>query len=178
MSENPFAPPAAAVQDMQPPPASLAPTPWFAISTTKLLVMTLCTLSLYEIYWFYRQWAAVKLREQSDVLPAARAIFPVFFCYSLFAKVRGRGAAGLAAGPLATGWIITALLWRAPGAIGMIPLAGVLFLLPVQSAMNNQNEVSVPGHEPNARFTLWNWLAIVPGGLLLVLALIGVAVEK
>lgn len=32
---------------------------YVAVSSTKLVVMSLCTFSLYELYWFYENWVLV-----------------------------------------------------------------------------------------------------------------------
>jgi hypothetical protein len=52
----------------------------------------------------------------------------------------------------------------------------VLFLVPVQDAINAINRAETPDHDPNDRFTAWNWLLIVVGGFLLVLSAIGALV--
>jgi hypothetical protein len=48
-----------------------------------------------------------------------------------------------------------------------------LFLVPVQMHVNRLNAASSPSHDRNARFSLWNWLAIIFGGLLVMLAVAG-----
>jgi hypothetical protein len=39
-------------------PSQEVQTPFFAVSVTKLVVLSFCTLGLYQIYWFF------------DILPA------------------------------------------------------------------------------------------------------------
>ena len=36
---------------------------YFPVSNTKLVLLSVCTLGLYEFYWFYKNWALVKERE-------------------------------------------------------------------------------------------------------------------
>lgn len=178
MQDNPYAPPLAAVQDVPLTARSQAEAPWFSVSLTKLVVMLLCTLMMYQLYWLYQQWRRVKEREQLDILPAARAFFAIFFVYQLFGKVRefdtpsGRNRS-LAAGALAAGWIITSLLWRLPDPYWLVAFTGILFLLPVQAQANAINAEIDPAFDRNDRFTLLNWLVIVPGSLLYLLAMIG-----
>jgi hypothetical protein len=90
MEENLYAPPKAVVADAG----------WikngkdvcfFAVSPLKLVVLSVCTLGFYQVYWFYKHW------------------------------------------------------------------------------------VLTPDHDKNARFTGWNWLAIVGGGIFIGLLVLGLA---
>jgi hypothetical protein len=56
MSTNPYAPPAADVADIAPPEEAAAESPFFAVSVIKLTVMSLCTFTLHDVYWFYTRW--------------------------------------------------------------------------------------------------------------------------
>jgi len=187
MSSNPYAPPKAVVADIAPVSAASQPV-FFPVSRTKLIVMLLVTFTLYELVWFYKNWALIRRRGE-PVIPVARAIFAVFFCYSLFDRVRSRAkplGLRLSAGWLATGWIVLTVTGNmldrlispevSPAVYAMIIVllfASGAFLLPVQNAINAINRAEVPDHEPNDRFTVWNWLWIVVGGLLLVLVVLG-----
>jgi hypothetical protein len=153
-------------------------TPYFAVSTRKLVVMSLCTLSFYEIYWFYKNWCLVRIRERSNIFPAMRAIFAYFFCYSLFAKIRAEGLErdlpiALPAGPLAIGWIVATLLWKLPDPYWLVSLFAFLFLVPVQRAANLINDKVAPNHDRNDRFSAGNIATMIIGGLLLVAGVIG-----
>jgi hypothetical protein len=176
MESNPYAPPLAAVQDAQ-PSAGVLP-PYFAVSVFKLGLMCICTLGFYQLYWFYKQWHSIRRREHTNVLPAARALFSVFYCYPCFRRIREHGVQmgiqpSLQAGAIATGFILCSLTWRLPDPYGWIAMASMFFLLPVQAHANEINAVAAPAHERNAKLTGWNWLAIVPGGTLMLLAIIG-----
>lgn len=178
MQENPYAPPNSHVEDIGSLVRSQEDAPWFAVSVTKLLVMSLCTLTLYQLYWFYENWRRVKRRENLSIYPAARALFAVFFCYQLFAKIRdfdarGKSEKGLGAGPLAIGWIVATVLWRLPDPYWWVAMSAILFLLPVQAQANANNSVTHPQHDPNSRFSALNWVAVSLGGLLLVAAVLG-----
>ena len=107
MSTNPYAPPKAEVADIVPGGPTMEPI-FFAVSRKKLIVLLIVTFTLYQLVWFYKNWALERRRGES-VLPLARTIFAVFFCYSLFDRVRKRAArAGveLSAGLLATGYVV------------------------------------------------------------------------
>ena len=55
MDDNLFAPTASRVEDVPViPTQAVAPTPLFAITDTKLAILLVCTMGLYDYYWFYR----------------------------------------------------------------------------------------------------------------------------
>ncbi len=86
MSTNPYAPPKAAVDDVAPAGAAAEPV-FFPVSRTKLIVMSTLTLTLYQLVWFYHNWRLIRNRGE-PVLPIMRTIFAVFFCYTLFDRIR------------------------------------------------------------------------------------------
>ena len=175
MAMNPYAPPGTAVADV---PAVDTAAPWFAVSVSKLFVMCIFTLMLYQIYWFYRQWSHVKRREALSIWPVPRAIFAVFFCYQLYARIRDDGkplrVADLAAGPLAAGYIVTTLLSPLPDPYWLVVFASNFFLLPVQAAANAVNAAKAPQHDANAKYSVLNCVGIGIGGAMLALTLIGI----
>jgi hypothetical protein len=178
VENNPYAPPKAAVADVEP---AVADGPaFFGVSRTKLIVMSTMTLTLYQLYWFYKNWACVRARG-GHALPLLRAIFAVFFCYSLFRRVRNHrpdlSSGDLQAGLLASGWIVVTVLSNLYGSDWLYLLTllasflSVVFLIPVQNAINAINRAERPDHDPNARFTIWNALWMTLGGALTVVGL-------
>jgi hypothetical protein len=152
--------------------------PFFRVSTRKFVILSICTLSLYELYWFYKNWQLIKIRERNDISPAIRSIFAFFFCYQVFCKVRDYPANvannnSLAAGALATGWILTTLLWKLPDPYWLICFSAVIFMVPVQMAAERVNAAAAPLSATNDRFSGINWLTILVGGVFLFLAVIG-----
>jgi hypothetical protein len=146
---------------------------YFPVSVTKLVVMSLCTLSVYEFYWFYKNWWYVKDREKTRINPVLRAVFRYFTCYFLFSKIRATAGQHqipvvVPAGPVALGWIVVSLLVRLPEPYFLISLLAVFLLVPVQVAVNRINGRIAPGHDRNSRFTGLNIATIVLGGLFLV----------
>ncbi|HEY8102419.1 MAG TPA: hypothetical protein VIF82_16895 [Burkholderiaceae bacterium] len=178
MDSNPYAPPTSILIDHAALQSSETSAPvFFPVSVVKLLIMSLCTLGMYEYYWFYKNWKAYRSHSIEDISPFWRAMFPLFFCYSLFDRVRkynpDSSAANLLAGPLATAWIISSLLWKLPNAYWLVTFMSILALLPVQASINVVNQIAAPAHEPNSRFTVWNWIAVGLGGPFLLLAVYG-----
>jgi len=177
MDTNPYAPPTAVVADITPLEDAAEP-PYFAVSVGKLAVMSLSTLNLYQVYWFFKNWQRIGDREGRNIWPVFRAIFAVFFCYQCFAAMRDDEASSqlgsrLRALPLAIGFIVTSVAWRAPAPWDWLSLASFLFLLPVQRHANRLNALASPSHDRNGRLSAWNWVAVVIGGGLLLLAITG-----
>jgi hypothetical protein len=155
------------------PPGRARPPLFFSVSPVKLLVMSIATFGVYEIFWFFANWQRMKKRGQ-NVSPFWRTLFATIFCYSLFKTVKETAtSSGIPArfspGFLAVGWIVTTLMWRLPDPGWLVANAAVLFLLPVQKSMTDVNEALYPGHDPNARFTAWNVAAIAFGAVVFVL---------
>ena len=79
-------------RENQPQPAGSAGskaenTAYLRISLSKLAFLSIITFGIYEYYWFYKNWAAVKKAEQSDISPFWRAVFAVVLSHSLFKKM-------------------------------------------------------------------------------------------
>jgi hypothetical protein len=91
MTDNLYAPPQA---DMSKTPvAAGSDDSFYIVSQRKFLLMFILTFSIYQIYWFYKNWSNYKKQSQlqnsidSDIWPVARAIFAVFFIHALFRRV-------------------------------------------------------------------------------------------
>src|SRR5579864_4878942 len=92
-----------------------APTYFFAVSTKKLVIMTLCTGGLYYIYWGFKNWSTIKKINDANIWPEARGFFLIFTCAALFREIYARAKAkGLAeqvsVGSLAAMFIVTEIL--------------------------------------------------------------------
>jgi hypothetical protein len=177
MDQNPYAPPRAVVADSYAEPSDAEP-PLFAVSMVKLIVMSVVTLGLYEMYWAYKHWVAIRRRERSEIMPAPRAFFGVIFAWPLFTRIEKIGVAeGVPDAPpggfLAIAWIIITLCWRLPDPVWLISMGAPVFLLPMQAYANRINAKLAPAHDRNARFGWANIVWIVIGGLLLALAIVG-----
>lgn len=151
--------------------------PYFAVSTTKLVVMTICTFGLYEVYWFYKNWCLIKKRDAPAIMPFWRAVFSIFFCHGCFKHIQTAadklGVKTFNADAMAAGWILTSIMWRLPDPYWLVSMCALLFMLPVQNAANEVNAAAEPGHEPNSSFGGLNIAGIVVGGLLFVLGVVG-----
>lgn len=178
MNQNPYAPPQAEVVDVTVDEVlANDETIFFPCSLLKLALMSLSTLGLYHIYWFYKNWQYVKDRTREDITPAARGIFAILFCYGLFKRIREYqetvSTNKLAAGPLATIFIFLNIAGRLPGLLAVISFLSFVPLLVVQHTVNKINNAAAPDHDPNAKFTGWNWAIIAIAVVLWALVIVG-----
>ena len=155
---------------------------YFSVSPLKLVIMSICTFGIYELYWYYKNWCLVKKRNMLYIMPFWRAFFAYFFCYSLFKRMRDtsesqKSKKSIAAGPLATGWIVTTILWKLPDPYWLVTYFAVLFILPIQLVVNEINQIASPKHRHNRNFTGWNLAGILIGGPLFLLLLIGTLIQ-
>jgi hypothetical protein len=151
--------------------AAAAPThalPFFPVSVGKLLIMSLCTFGIYQFFWFYKNWQHVRLRTGAEISPFWRTFFFFVFARSLFARVNDADPRGaqLPVTTLAVVWVVVAIV---------VTPAMVFASLPVQRAINAANAAAAPGHDRNARFSIWNWLAILVGGWLSILTIYAIS---
>lgn len=156
-------------------PAQEVPTPFFAVSVVKLVVLSFCTLGAYQIYWFYKNWKIIKEQEQVHMMPFWRAIFSIFFCYDLFEKIAKTainvGLGNLPAASLSSAWIIFQLMLILYKPNFLLSIGNVFFLIHVQKTVNQINTIKVPGHNPNSQFSAWNILTVVVGGFIFLILL-------
>ena len=173
---NPYAPPKARLDDS---PVEAQATPaFFPVSLLKLAIMSLCTLGLYQVYWFYQNWKAVQRLTGEKLNAPIRAIFYPLTCFSLFGRIREKGEkvgveVSFKAGALAIAVFVLNLLWRLPDPYGLVSLLGFAPLLPVQAAVNVINRKIAPGTDSNSRFQAWNIAGLAIGGVVLALGIVG-----
>jgi len=129
------------------------------ISVTKLILMSVASLGLYEAYWIYKNWKYINEREGLGIHPFWRGWFGIFFCHSLLQRIKENEAAGMLiessfSVQLATGWVILTVLSSfigpfvfLPGFLGIFPfvMPSYLFLVPVQKYINSVTEKRSPG---------------------------------
>ncbi len=156
---------------------------YFSVSQTKLILMSIFTLGLYEIYWFYKNWNHIKIRTRQKIRPFWRAIFSVFFCYSLFKTVQESvdshgGRQAINPGWLALGYIVLSITYKLPDPFWVVSLLAFLPLLPVQGAIDRINAKVAPAAARNSNFSVQNIFVIIIGGLCLALATLGMTVPS
>jgi len=188
MSESIYAPPEADVTA----PGSDEDAQYYVVGTTKFLLLSILTFTLYFVYWFYRNWKLVNLRENDAYWPAVRGFFFIFFTHSLLnridddLKLQERDYSW-SPGAVATLFVVVTLIGNVANQfipIDRFPIISVLtpfvstvltafLLLPAQKAANAASDD--PDGSGNARLTAANWAWILLGGLFWLLNLVGLA---
>ena len=119
---DPYAVPKAKVEDAA--PAAEAGTAYFPVSLLKLGVMCVATFSIYEIYWFYKNWKNAQRLAHADVNAPIRAFFYGLTSYWLFRLMRDHAKSvdpgiSLPAGALALAVLALALAAAGLNAAGL-----------------------------------------------------------
>lgn len=166
-----------------PPPPPAIPYPFFPVATHKLIVMSLCTFGLYQIYWSYQNWRRIRDQRGDPVSPFWRAFFAGIWNFALFGEIRDAADQnGLPFGwnsiVMGVGYIVLNGVWRLPDPWSFFGFAAVLVLVPVNRTAQQVNERVSPGsHESrNTSYRGWNWLGLVLGGFLVLMAIVGLIV--
>jgi len=150
---------------------------WFSVSTTKFIIMSVCTLGLYELYWFYKNWTYIKNLENTQIWPFWRALFAQFTAYFLFKRVRADVqehalSNAVPAGGLAALFFLLNGAWRLPDPYWYIVFMTFAPLLVANEAMTEINKKLVGDFQQNSRIRGWNWVAIVLGGITVALSVL------
>ena len=163
---------------------------YYVVAPSKFLALTILTLGLYLIYWFYRQWRSVKDRDERNIWPIPRGIFYIFFSHSLFSdineRLRDKGithewSPGASATLVVVVTLLSNLFGRLAGQNVGSPITDVasLVAVPVLAyvALPAQKAANVASGDAdgsrNADFTGANWVWMILGGLIWALSLFG-----
>jgi hypothetical protein len=193
MSDSIYAPPQA---DLNTTPVDSISAPFYVVTVKKMAVLGLLTFGLYFIYWHYqnwrqyRDWQLARTQEKQDIWPVPRGIFSIFFMHSLFRNVKAFAddnerhidwepemVATILVILTIIGNILDRLAMRNIGypvtdILSLILLAPLLYMYTrVQPIINAS--CGDPESKSNSNFTVANWIWIVIGALLWVLAIAG-----
>lgn len=112
-----------------------------SITKTKFINLDILSLGLYQIWWMYKVWRYYKEKNNLNIMPAARALFSIFFMYALIEKIqkdaKNKGyEKKYSSGGLFFLFIIFHLLSRLPDPFWIISFLGFLLFLQPLSAFN------------------------------------------
>lgn len=153
---------------------------FFHISGARLVLMSIASWGLFELYWIYRNWQYLKERDGLNIRPFWRGVFSIFFIHKLMNTIHDDPQANRvvkAAFPpslLATVWVIMMLVGNISGKaqdpglnlLGLIvSFPSFLIFLPVQNYINAVNRALSPGI-PYARWTAGQHACLVVGILI------------
>jgi hypothetical protein len=158
--------------------AQYAEGPYFAVGTTKFVVLSVCSLGLYDVFWCYQQWERERRLTGESLSPFWRAFFAPIWMFSLLERIHARSMshrvpAQWSANALAIGYLILTVSWRLPDPYGLLSLFTFAPLLPVRSSIDRLNVEAAPDAKANHLFSGLNVTLIVFGVLVLSLAVLG-----
>ena len=157
--------------------------PFFSITFLKFLLLTIATVGLYEIWWFYEHWRQVRNTTGARITPVARAIFSPIYCYALFNRVKNdledHGLySKFSPGLLTVIYIGLLAAQQLPDPYWMVSLLSLLPLLAVQAGVNRLHYEVDPAYDRNGRFGLGGGAVLVVGGILWSLIFLGTFVPE
>ncbi len=151
---------------------------FFPVATHKLVVMSICTLGLYELYWAYQQWKRIRLTSHESISPFWRAVFAPLWGFSLFNHVKGIATGrhvhfGWSGGLLGLTYLVLNVSWRLPDPYWLVSFTTFVPLAIVQKSINVLNAGELTKEDPNTSYTAVNIVVIAIGGLLVLFAVLG-----
>lgn len=185
MSEILYAPPEAEVAVT----ASDDPD-FYVVAPRKFYLLTILTLNLYVIYWFYRNWRLIKLRTGEDIWPPVRGFFFIFFTHALFTDIDIKlkslkkefawspaTTATLVVVLTITSNIMDRLSARNIGSPETDFISTLLVPVVALVLVKAQHAINVACNDPsgstNSSLTLANWIWMIIGALVWMLLLFG-----
>ena len=149
--------------------------PFHRVSLGKFSLLSVSTLGLYELYWFYRNWKLLKAESGRDISPFWRAVFSPIFCYSLGQSIDD--AAEKANVPerthpavLAGLYFALVLAHRLPDPYWLVSLLSFVPLVPFVRQIERIHETLRPGVDSRVGWGVGSVAALVLGSLITALA--------
>lgn len=151
------------------------------------IVLSLTTLGLYRIYWFYRNWHQIRNRGVWDITPVWRALFSIFFAHRLLGRINARavekGHVGSDSDLFAAGYVITAVVLNFiartlddRSVIILLVASPAWFLVPAVKQLNFLALQKSPGSKRNY-LTIGEAVVLVVSGLLVLTGFLGLVIN-
>jgi hypothetical protein len=151
---------------------------FFPVAPHKFVVLSLCTLNIYILYWCYQNWWRIRERTGEQLSPFWRAFFAPFWAFSLFARIGGQArdhgvTVGWSATLLASGYLLMSAFVILPDPWWLLNVACFLPLLPAVQSIQRLNEREAATESRNEAYTGANVATILVGGIIVLLAVVG-----
>ncbi|WP_295952158.1 MFS transporter permease [uncultured Xanthomonas sp.] len=180
-TDNPYAAPVAALPDTAAAAAPADPlstlSTLFAPSAAKLALLCATSFGWYALYWFYRNWRALRLLSgRRRISPVWRSVFSllwVFACFRGLERIIGaqRGALVGWLGP-ALAYVCLSLLGVWPSALSLLTLLTWTPVLLVNQRLARFKQARGLPQSAAERFTAWTWAWLAIAGPLALLVMI------
>jgi hypothetical protein len=148
------------------------------ISLNRFIFLSVISFGLYPIWWMFEAWRFFMQKDRLNIMPAARAIFAVFFIYPLFNRIQNYAKAQgytpkFSSVVMCIGFIACSLLVQLPDPYWLISIGSFLFLIPAFQALNHAKQ-----HTQGLKlihmqkFSIPQWILVALGAIfwLLILA--------
>jgi hypothetical protein len=151
---------------------------FFPVALHKFVVLSLCTLSFYTLYWCYQNWWRIRERTGEQLSPFWRAIFEPVWVFSLFSRTREHAAErGITASwnptILGLGYLFLCAMGSLPDPWWLAGLGGFIPFLPVVQTIQQLNERDPATESRNDAYSGANVATILVGGIIVMLAVAG-----
>lgn len=160
------------------PPVASGRVAFLYISVCRLIVMSILSCGIYEIYWIYKNWRYLNERDGLGIRPFWRGWFGIFYCHSLLRTIHEDMELNhverpdFSPGVLATVWVVLALVAKAvsrvPGGVAEIIsflIPSFLCLIPVQNYINSVN-IKVSPNAPHSKWSAGQIICLAVGVLI------------
>ena len=155
---------------------------YYSPPTLKLASLSLVTLGLYPLYWFWQNWRAIKRETGGTQWPWARALFAPLWSFLCFSDLRDiavsrRRELAFAPGLLAAVYFVLNLGGRLPGGMGLVSLLTFVPILPINSLLRRYHREEGVDMQRMDRFGVWHILLLLFGAGFLLLVLFGLSLQ-
>ncbi|UYK86108.1 MFS transporter permease [Xanthomonas sacchari] len=177
-TDNPYAAPVAALPDTESAAAPADPlSTLFAPSAAKLALLCATSFGWYALYWFYRNWRALRLLSgRRRISPVWRSVFSllwVFACFRELERIVGaqRGALVGWLGP-ALAYVCLSLLGAWPSALSLLTLLTWTPVVLVNQRLARFKQARGLPRSAAERFNAWTWTWLAIAGPVVLLVVI------
>ncbi|WP_267085744.1 MFS transporter permease [Xanthomonas sacchari] len=177
-TDNPYAAPVAALPDTAAAAAPADPlSTLFAPSAAKLALLCATSFGWYALYWFYRNWRALRLLSgRRRISPVWRSVFSllwVFACFRELERIIGaqRGALVGWLGP-ALAYVCLSLLGAWPSALSLLTLLTWTPVVLVNQRLARFKQARGLPRSAAERFNAWTWTWLAIAGPVVLLVVI------
>ena len=150
----------------------------FPVAPHKFVVLSVCTVNFYTIYWCYQNWWRIQERSGEQLSPFWRAVFQPIWLFSLFARIAQQAAergVTVVWSPtlLGLGYLVICAVGTFPDPWWLVALGGFIPFLPVVHTIQQLNEGEAATETGNETYSGANVATILVGGIIVLLAVVG-----
>lgn len=146
------------------------------IPTWKFILLSVITLGIYELVWFYRNWKLLKTEKDLKISPFWRAFFAPVWAGSIAGHIQKylkekSNPSNYSPTLIGITYFLIFILHKLPDPYWIVSYFTFLPILPLLNNMNNywQKEEQ---NLPTKKFTWWQIILVILGIILFILIII------